>query len=135
MQETYEESQSRQIAYAMYNGDTRIGMAQLRATEQPFLMEFVNSSNTTTKALRDFFTNPFLQEKDRRLGAARSLAETMLEDNPTHHSLARDTHEHQVSDTQRSQAVQTLAERLMDAATPKQLEWFYNSAVAQVRGK
>ena len=136
MRSAYEESQSRQIADAMARGDGRIGIAQLRATERPFLMEFTNMKQPTIEALRRFFVDTSSFELGHgRMKAAKKLAEMMLADNPTHHSIAPKVGEARIPSQQESQALQDLAVRLTETATKEEVMWFAKSAAEQVRAK
>lgn len=136
MRDAYEETQSRQIADAMDRGDARIGIAQLRATERPFLMEFSNMKQPTIDALRRFFVDTSSFELEYgRMKAARTLAGMMLAENPAHHSIAQKVGEERIPSQRGYEALQDLAERLMQAATREEVMWFAKSAAEQVRAK
>jgi hypothetical protein len=136
MQDAYEEAQSRQIADAMARGDTRIGIAQLRATERPFLMEFTNMKQPTIEALRAFLIDAgSFQREHGRMKVARTLAGMMLADNPTHHSIAPKVGEDKIPSQQGYQALQDLAVRLTNTATKQEVLWFAKSVAEQARAK
>lgn len=136
MQDAYDETQSRQIADAMARGDTRIGIARLRATERPFLMEFSNMNQPTIEALRAFFVDAGSFKREHgRMKNATILAAMMLADNPTHYSITPKVCEDKIPSQQGYQALQDLAVRLTKTATKEEALWFAKSVAEPAHAK